>query len=92
MFQETKCSEQKLQVFINQCWKNDKFIDLGAKGSAGGLEIIWDPNLLHMEGFFSSQNTLSGLLKINGTTQEGVVSNVSGPHQIEKKNSLFSIT
>ena len=63
---------------------------LDAKGSSGGLEIVWDPNLLHMEGFFSSIHTLLGWFRILGTNQAGVITNVYGPQQTEQKISFLN--
>jgi exonuclease III len=54
------------------------------------MAIIWDPNILHIEGFFSSQHTLSGGFRILGTTHEGVVTNVYGPKSLDKKLSFLN--
>jgi len=84
ILQETKCSEINLQNFIQKSWKKARAIATDAKGNSGGLAIIWDPNILHMEGFFSSMHTLSGWYRVIGTNQMGVITNVYGPQQINQ--------
>ena len=59
MLQETKCLEQKLIDFVTKRWRKAQAIALDAKGNAGGIAIIWDPDILNIEGFFSSPYTLS---------------------------------
>ena len=78
MLQERKCSEQKLLDFATKSWRNAQAIALDSRGSEGGISIIWDPTILHIEGFFSSQHTLSVWFKIIGSNHGGFLTNVYG--------------
>ena len=65
-------------------------IALDARGSAGGIVIVWDPDILNVEGFFSSQHTLSGWFKIIGSNHGGFLTNVYRPQHMEQKLSFLN--
>ena len=57
---------------------------LDAKGVAGGIGILWNPNQVRLSNFVASRNTLSAHFHVLGTTVRGVISNVYGPFQLAK--------
>ena len=49
------------------------------------------PNILNIEGFFSSKHTLSGWFKITGSIHGGFLTNVYGPPRAEQKVSFLDL-
>ena len=48
---------------------------IDARGNSGGLAIAWDPELLELESFFSSPNSISGNFRILVTNIKGFLTN-----------------
>ena len=58
---------------------------LDAIGAAGGLGILWNPNLVSLSNFSASRNTQSANFLIQGTSMRGVIMNVYNPFQLAHK-------
>jgi len=85
LLQETKCSGEVLEKIARKAWPSCKRMALDASGSAGGLGILWNPNLVSLHGFRSTCFSLSGFFQIIGASQVGFLSNVYGPSQSSRK-------
>jgi exonuclease III len=42
--QETNCATEEMDRVLSYYWKQGKYIYTDAMGSAGGLEILWNPS------------------------------------------------
>lgn len=62
---------------------------LDAVGAAGGLGILWNPNLVTLSNFLASRNMLLTCSHVLGTSVRGVLTNVYGPFQLAWKLSFL---
>ena len=62
---------------------------LDALGSAGGLGLLWNPNLVSMTNFVASRYMLSACFHVLGTSVRGVITNVYGPFQLARKPTFL---
>ena len=62
---------------------------LDANGAAGGIGILWNPNLVILSNFVASKNMISGHFHILGMLIKGVITNVYGPFQLAQKNAFL---
>ena len=85
LLQETKCSGEVLEKIARKAWPRCKRMAINASGSAGGLGILWNPNLVSLYGFRSTCFSMSCFYKIIGTSQVGFLSNVYRPSQSSRK-------
>jgi hypothetical protein len=51
LLQETKCAGDEATQILTKCWKQEKIAEVDAKGTTGGLAILWNPTTILMEGF-----------------------------------------
>jgi exonuclease III len=58
LLQETKCSSSSLNTIIQRIWKTGQYISLDARGTAGGVAILWNPSTLILRQFFSTSRIL----------------------------------
>ena len=87
--QETKCSSEDLVNFGKHFWKGAKIMALDATRVAGGLGILWNPNLVSISNFAASRNMLSACFHVLGTSVRGVITNVYGPFQLVRKPTFL---
>ena len=80
---ETKCSGEELSSIARKVWKGCESIALDARGAAGSLGILWNPQEVHLSGFLASPYMLLDDFHIIGTIIRGVISNVYGPPRAE---------
>lgn len=88
--QETKCTWEDLKKIARKSWPRCQTVANDAIGSAGGVGILWNPQLVSFSGFWASRYSISGFFKIVGANQEGFLSNVYGPSQSMKKTEFLA--
>ena len=64
MLQETKCIEGILKHIASQSLKANKKYAVDGKGASRGLDLIWNPQEIHLDNFNSSPNYLSSSFTI----------------------------
>jgi hypothetical protein len=62
---------------------------LDANGAAGGLGILWNPNMVNISNFVASRNMLSTCFHILGTSIRGIITNVYSPFQLARKPTFL---
>ena len=77
--QETKCSGEDLASIAQKAWKGCELIAIDARGVVGGLGILWNPRVVSLSGFLTTNCTISVEFHILGTRIRGFISNVYGP-------------
>ena len=46
--QETKCSTEGMEIIRDKIWKGSSIMALDANGKAGGITILWKPNVVYL--------------------------------------------
>jgi exonuclease III len=89
LLQETKCVGDEATQILTKCWKQAKIVEVDAKGTTGGLAILWNPTTILMEGFFTSKWTITTSFRIIGSNKPGYILNVYDPEIEEDKESFL---
>ena len=88
--QETKCSGEELEKVARKAWPRCNRMATDANGSAGGLGILWNPQLVSLQNFRSTHFSISGSFQIVGAHQIGFLSNVYGLSQSSLKTEFIA--
>eukprot|EP00253_Pinus_taeda_P018479 PITA_18479 len=92
ILQETKNLVQQIEEFMDKNKMHYEVMGQVAIGSAGGIEILWNPNDIILDSWTSMSRILTGLGRIVGTKEQVVISGVYGPPSPgEKENFLNSM-
>jgi hypothetical protein len=89
LLQETKCAMEEMDRVLSCCWKQGKGIYIDAMGSAGGLEILWNPSSVILENFFTTRWSISVTYRLIGSNKPGYLTNVYGPATPRDKTSFI---
>ena len=90
LLQETKCSGEELAKVARKVWPRCNRMAINANGTAGGLGILWDPQLVSLQNFRCTHFSISGFFQIVGANQVGFLSNVYGPPQSTQKTEFIT--
>ena len=88
--QETKCNNKEMEKITRRAWKGALVAAIDAKGVAGGLGLLWNPNLVSISNLFATHFSISTRFHILGSETKGVVTNVYGPFQPSKKYAFLN--
>jgi hypothetical protein len=55
LLQETKCAGIEANITIQRCWKQAQYVEVDARGAAGGFAILWNPTTVLLNNFFYLQ-------------------------------------
>ena len=83
--QETKCSGEDLAKTAQIVWKGCETISIDAKGVERGLGILWNPQVVTLSGFFTTNYIISADFHFLGTRIRGILTNVYGPPKVDQK-------
>ena len=73
-----------------KAWPRCNRMATDANGSAGGLGILRNPQLVSLQNFRSTHFSISGFFQIVGANQVGFLSNVYGPPQSTQKTEFIT--
>ena len=90
LLQETKCGSEEMTKISKRVWKGTMVAAHDAEGAAGGLALMWNPNLVSLHNICSTSFSIFGRFQILGTNIQGVVTNVYGPFQTCKKVAFLA--
>jgi exonuclease III len=79
LLQETKCVGEEMNQILSRCWKQGKMMNIDSKGAVGGLAILWNPNTVLLENFFTTRWTISAEYRLIGSNKPGFLTNVYRP-------------
>lgn len=88
--QETKCRSEEMIKTTKRVWKGARVETRDAEGAAGGLSVMWNPNLVSFHFLCASSFSIFRRFQILGTKIKGVVTNVYGPFQTSKKATFLA--
>ena len=55
LLQETKCTSKDIDRLLPYCWKQGVAASTDATGTAEGLAIIWNTNVVLLENFLTTK-------------------------------------
>lgn len=92
IIQETKMEWKQLVEVMQKLKLGYEVMALDAVETAGGLEILWNPEDIVFESWFSLSRILTGLFRPVGMRERILISGVYGPHvHRERKEFLKNI-
>eukprot|EP00253_Pinus_taeda_P035504 PITA_35504 len=80
LIQETKISGQKMEEILNKIKLRYEQVTIDAKGSAGGIAVIWNPAEVVTEWWIGMPRILTGRFRLIGKSEWVAISAVYGPH------------
>lgn len=90
LIQETKISRQKMEEILNKITPRYEQVTIDAKGSAGGIAIIWNPVEVLSDWWMGMPRILTGRFRLIGKSDWVVVSAVYGPHSQADRGLLLT--
>jgi exonuclease III len=89
LLQETKCRGAEAETIAQRIWRECSSITTDSTGASGGLAILWNPAHVNISRAFSTVGTITAHYELLGTTQEGAITNVYGPHNNQDKDKFM---
>jgi exonuclease III len=89
LLQETKCAGKEASHILQKCWKQANRVEFDAKGGVGGLTILWNPTTVLLDGFFTSNLTITASFSLIGPNKLGYITNVYGPTRPGDKEAFL---
>ena len=83
--QETKCNSEEMDILGRHFWKDARIVATDTIGVAGGLGVLWNPNLVSITNLCATRYMISSWFQVLGTIVRGVITNVYGPFQPSHK-------
>lgn len=80
IIQETKMDWLQLVEILKKMKLGYEVMALDAATTAGGLAILWNPEEIIFENWFSLPRILSGLFRLVGKGERILITGVYGPH------------
>ena len=87
--QETKCSSEELESIGMRFWKGARIVETDATGAAGGIGLLWNPNVVSITNINTTRHIISTQFHILGTVVKGVITNIYGPFQLAPKQAFL---
>ena len=87
--QETKCSGEYLASIDQKVWKGCESIAIDTRGAVGGLGILWNPRVVSLLGFLTTNCTISADFHILDGRIRGSISNFYGPLKVDQKPAFL---
>ena len=83
--QETKCSSETLQMFMEKIWKGCKTTAIDAKGTKGEVAIAWNLAIIYLRDSSACAHAISASFHILGSNIHGHLLNIYSPQPLELK-------
>lgn len=80
LLQETKILGQKMEEILNKIKPRYEQVTIDAKGSAGGIAVIWNPAEIIIDWWIGMPKILIGRFRLIGKSEWFLVSVFYGPH------------
>jgi len=90
MIQETKCSSEDIDRLLPYCWRQGRAVSIDATGTAGGVAILWNANMVVMENFHTTRWSITAKYRLIGSDKIGHITNVYGPANPRDKQTFLS--
>jgi exonuclease III len=90
MIQETKCTSEDIERMLPYCWRQGKAVSIDATGTAGGVAILWNTNMVTLENFYTTRWSITAEYRLIGSDRPGHLTNVYGPATPGDKQAFLS--
>lgn len=80
LLQKTKILGQKMEEILNKIKLRYEQVTIDAKGSAGGIEFLWNPAKVLTDWWIGMQRILTRRFRLIGQSKWVVILAVYGPH------------
>jgi exonuclease III len=64
LLQEMKFVGDEAQLALARCWRQILSVFIDSRGEVGGLAILWNPNLVTLDNFFSTPWSISARYRV----------------------------
>jgi hypothetical protein len=64
-------------------------MEVDAIGAAGGLALLWNPDTILLDNFFTSKWTITASFHLIGSNKQGYITNVYGPPRPGDKETFL---
>lgn len=88
--QETKCSSTVLERIDAKAWPGGLVTAVDAQGASGGLAILWDARIIHLNNIQANKNFIQATFHLSGTNAHGLLINVYFPQDTTQKSQLLN--
>jgi exonuclease III len=79
LLQETKCTLEDIDRLLPYCWKQGRVVLIDAIGTAGGVAILWNTNIMLMENFYATRWSITTEYRLIGSNKPGHLTSIYGP-------------
>ena len=77
--QETKRRLDNMEEISSKVWHGSLGIVIDARGAAGRLAILWQPEALNLNNFRATRFSISANFQVCNSEVKGILTNVYGP-------------
>jgi exonuclease III len=93
LLQETKCTLKDVDRLLPYYWKQGVVASTDATGTVGGLDILWNTNMVLLENFLTTKWSITTDYRLIGSNKPRHLTNVYGPaNPRDKKAFLRSLS
>jgi exonuclease III len=89
LLQETKCTSEDIDRLLPYCWRQGGAVSIDATGTAGGLAILWNTNVVLMENFRTTRWSITADYRLIGSNKPGHLTSVYGPASPRDKQAFL---
>jgi exonuclease III len=89
LLQEMKCAGVEANITLQRCWKQAQYVEVDARGVAGGFAMLWNPTTVLLDNFFTSKWTITASFRLIGSNKQGYITNVYGPPRPGDKEAFL---
>ena len=90
LLQETKIPGQKMEEILNKIKPRYEQVTIDAKGSAGGIIILWNLAEVLTDWWIRIPRILIGRFRLIGKSEWVVISAVYGPHTCVERDLFLN--
>jgi len=90
LLQETKIPSQKMEEILNKIKPRYEQVTIDAKGSAGGIIILWNLAEVLTDWWIRIPRILIGRFRLIGKSEWVVISAVYGPHTCVERDLFLN--
>jgi exonuclease III len=89
LLQETKCTSEDIDRLLPYCWRQGRAVSIDATGTAGGVAILWNTNVVLMENFYTTRWSITAEYRLIGSNKPGHLTSVYGPASPRDKQAFL---
>jgi len=91
LLQEKKCTSKDIDRLLPYCWRQGRVVSIDTTGTAGGVSILWNTNVVLMENFYTTRWSITAEYRLIGSNKPGHLTSVYGPASPRDKHAFLKI-